>query len=112
MFGEEGWVSREIPERLIASKQLKGGSEIFTVRDSIHHLYNDQPDECVSQIIRFTLGQEMEESFQNRLKEEKENSEIETSIIGQHNKQLKITELVASKVVASKVFKKLMRNKE
>ena len=61
MHGEYDWVTRETADKLIRDRKIDG--EVFVVSGGGHHLYAENPTECVSDIIKFTDGEQAMNDF-------------------------------------------------
>ena len=61
LYGEFDWMERETAEQLVKDKVLNG--KVFSVSESGHHLYIENPVECVANILRCTHNEETSNLF-------------------------------------------------
>ena len=56
LYGEHDWVSREPADALVNDGKVEG--EVFSTKNSGHHLYIEAARECASCIVKFVHGPE------------------------------------------------------
>lgn len=61
MYGDFDWMERETAEQLIKEKKVNG--VVYSVSESGHHLYIQNPVECVRNILTDTHGEIVASAF-------------------------------------------------
>lgn len=61
LYGDFDWMERETAEKLVKDKVVNG--RVFSVSESGHHLYIENPNECAANILLCTHGKETSNTF-------------------------------------------------
>lgn len=62
-YGSHDWMKREIPDYLLEEDLLSDGSKVFTIGDSGHNLFADQPKICSTELYGFLFGEAAKQTF-------------------------------------------------
>jgi hypothetical protein len=77
-------MSSEAPRNLDKKGLLHKDSMIFDIKNAGHHLYIDNPLECVASIFKFCLSEEENGSFLEENSEEIKNHTMKEAILHPH----------------------------
>ena len=62
-YGSHDWMKREISDFLLEQDLLSEGTSVFTIEDSGHTLFADQPKKCSIELFGFIFGEAAKNSF-------------------------------------------------